>query len=83
MIEFSHVIDDAEGLHARPVARVCAAAGAWESAVTVTCRGVSASASDLMALMGLCARKGDKLEIRVEGPDEEPCASALREVFSF
>lgn len=38
---------------------------------------------DLMGLMGLCARRGDELAVRVEGPDEEACAAALREVFTF
>lgn len=83
MIEFSHVISDAEGLHARPVALVASAVHPWESSVTVTCRGVSTSARDLMGLMGLCARRGDELAVRVEGPDEEACAAALREVFTF
>lgn len=83
MVEFSHVIFDVEGLHARPVTRICAAALEWESAVTVTCRGSSTSARDLMGLMGLCARTGDRLGVTVEGPDEEDCAAALREVFTF
>lgn len=74
---------DAEGLHARPVALVASAVHPWESSVTVTCRGASTSARDLMGLMGLCARRGDELAVRVEGPDEEACAAALREVFTF
>ena len=77
MIEFSHTITDAQGLHARPVAQICAAARQWESG------GLSTSATDLMGLMGLCARKGDELAVKVEGPDEEACADALREVFTF
>ena len=36
-----------------------------------------------MGLMGLCARKGNELAVKVEGPDEEACADALREVFTF
>lgn len=43
MIEFSHVISDAEGLHARPVALVASAVHPWESSVTVVCRGASTS----------------------------------------
>lgn len=83
MIEFSHTITDAQGLHARPVAQICAAARQWESGVTVCCGGLSTLATDLMGLMGLCARKGDELAVKVEGPDEEACADALREVFTF
>lgn len=83
MVEFSHVIRDAQGLHARPVAQICAAASAWGSAVTVSCADASVSARDLMGLMDLCARKGDELVVRVEGEDEDDCAEALREVFCF
>lgn len=43
MIEFSHTITDAQGLHARPVAQICAAARQWESGVTVCCGGLSTS----------------------------------------
>lgn len=83
MIEFSHVISDAEGLHARPVAMICAAASQWTSEITVSCLGSSTSARDLMGLMSMCARKGDRLVVRVDGPDEEACSVALREVFTF
>lgn len=83
MVEFSHVISDPEGLHARPVAQVCVAASAWESTVSVSCGDACASARDLMGLMGLCACKGDELVVRVEGADEVDCAEALREVFCF
>lgn len=83
MVEFSHVISDPEGLHARPVAQVCVAASAWESTVSVSCGDACASARDLMGLMGLCACKGDELVVRVEGEDEDDCAEALREVFCF
>ncbi len=83
MVEFSHVIRDAQGLHARPVAMVCAAARKWKSEVAVSCLGTTASACDLMGLMGLCARKGDELRVSVTGSDEEACAEALRDVFTF
>lgn len=82
-VEFSHVIADAQGLHARPVTRICAAAGQWESEISVSCGDAVASATDLMGLMGLCARRGDELTVRVEGPDEDACAAALRETFAF
>lgn len=83
MVEFSHVIRDAQGLHARPVAMVCAAVRKWKSEVAVSCLGATTSACDLMGLMGLCARKGDELRVSVTGPDEEACAEALRDVFAF
>lgn len=35
MLEFSHVIADPEGFHARPVTRVCSEARLWESSITI------------------------------------------------
>ena len=83
MITFSHVIQDREGLHARPVALIAAESRKWESAVTVAARGGSTSGRDLMGLMGLDARQGDELTVTIEGADEEACAEAVRGVFNF
>ena len=83
MQEFVHVIADPAGLHARPVTQIVATAMAWQSAVSVSCRGRNAAGTDLMGLMGLDARCGDELSVKVEGPDEEEAAKALRAVVSF
>lgn len=83
MLEFSHVIADPEGLHARPVARICSEAHAWESSITVAFRALSVDATDLMGLMGLMARCGDELTVTVNGPDEEACCEVMRSVFDF
>lgn len=83
MIEFSHVIDDVEGLHARPVVQICTSARAFESTVTVYAGERSSVATDLVGLMALDARKGDMLRVVVEGSDELACSDALREVFTF
>lgn len=83
MVLFTHVIEDAEGLHARPVAGIAAEAQRWQSRVTISCGASGADATDLMGLMGLDARCGDELTITVEGPDEEAAAVALQKVFSF
>ncbi len=83
MQEFSHVIADPAGLHARPVASIASEALKWRSAATVTRDADAVAASDLMGLMGLDARCGDTLVVRVEGPDEQEAAAALRRVFTF
>lgn len=83
MLEFSHAIADPEGLHARPVARICSEAHAWESSITVVFGALSVDATDLMGLMGLMARCGDELTVTVEGSDEGACCEAMRSVFDF
>ena len=83
MISFTHVIQDAEGLHARPAALIAAAALPWESTMVVTCGDRRASAPNPVELMMLDAVRGDVLEVEVSGVDEEQAAAALREVFTF
>lgn len=83
MIEFTHVISDPEGLHARPVARICSAALPWSCEIAISCDGVSANAADPIELMGLMARRGDELTVMVDGADELACAEAMRAVFDF
>lgn len=78
MIEFSHEIRDREGLHARPVTMIASEAMHWSSRVSVVCGDHVARASDLVGLMGLCARQGDLLVFRVEGDDAEEAAASLK-----
>lgn len=83
MLEFSHVIADPEGFHARPVTRVCSEARLWESSITIAFGPMRADAKDLMGLMGLMAGCGDELTVAVEGTDELACCEAMRSVFDF
>ena len=83
MVLFTHVIEDVEGLHARPAVKIVTELQCWLSTVTVSCGTSGASATDLMGLMGLDARQGDELIVTVEGPDEEAAAMALQRVFTF
>ena len=83
MVLFTHVIEDAEGLHARSVVKIITESQRWLSTVTVSCGTSGASGTDLMGLMGLDARHGDELIVTVEGSDEEAAAMALQQVFTF
>ncbi|MBY4797518.1 HPr family phosphocarrier protein [Collinsella sp. AGMB00827] len=98
MIQFSHIICDPLGLHARPVAQIAAAAMSWDSKITVSrvdssfagdrsadipAGSSGVDAKDLMALMSLNAACGDELIITVQGSDEQAAAQALRQAFTF
>lgn len=80
MIEFSHVIADPQGLHARPVTDLAAEALRWpaETRMDVACGDRVASARDLISLMGLGACRGDELRFRIEGPDERGAAAGIQ-----
>ena len=79
MKEFSYVLTDENGIHARPAGMLVKEAGKFQSTIKVTKGEKSADVKRLFALMGLAAKKGDKLDFKVEGDDEDNASQALRE----
>ena len=49
--------------------------------VTLSCKGKSAAASKLMAIMGMGVKHGDNVEVTVEGADEDTAAAELQKFF--
>ena len=78
MKEFTHVIADPLGLHARPAGLLVKAAAAYQSTVTVTAPTGKADAKRIMAVMRLAAKQGMELTVTWEGPDEEAAAAGLQ-----
>ena len=78
MKEFTHVIADPLGLHARPAGLQVKAAAAYQSTVTVTAPTGKADAKRIMAVMRLAAKQGMELTVTCEGPDEEAAAAGLQ-----
>ena len=78
MKEFTHVINDPLGLHARPAGMLVKACAGYASAVTITAPTGKADAKRLMAVMRLAAKQGMELTVSVEGADEEKAAADLK-----
>ena len=78
MKEFTHVIADPLGLHARPAGLLVKAAAAYQSTVTVTAPTGKADAKRIMAVMRLAAKQGMELTVTCEGHDEEAAAAGLQ-----
>lgn len=78
MKEFTHVIADPLGLHARPAGMLVKACAGYVSAVTITAPTGKADAKRLMAVMRLAAKQGMELTVSVEGADEEKAATELK-----
>ena len=78
MKEFTHVIADPMGLHARPAGMLVKACAGYASAVTITAPTGKADAKRLMAVMRLAAKQGMELTVSVEGADEEKAATELK-----
>ena len=72
------------GLHARPAAILATECTGLKSTVTIESNGMSASGTDVLAIIALRAKKGDVLNIKLEGtPEEEEHDYArLQEVFA-
>ena len=82
MKTFTYTIKDEVGIHARPAGLLAKKAKEFESAITIEKSGKSASATKLMALMGLGVKCGDTVTVTVEGTDEERAASEMEKFFS-
>lgn len=78
MKSFNYTIKDELGIHARPAGMLAKTAKALDSAVTISCGNKSASASRLMAVMGLGIKCGDTITITIEGGNEEESESAIK-----
>lgn len=82
MKKFEYTINDPVGIHARPAGLLAKKAKTLGSTVTITaadCR--SATASKLMALMGLGIKQGDTVSVIIEGRDEEANADVMEQFF--
>ncbi|MBQ9828180.1 MAG: HPr family phosphocarrier protein [Lachnospiraceae bacterium] len=82
MKEFTYVITDEVGLHARPANVVCKAAKKYASKITVEFGGKTAELRKLMQVMSLGARTGDEIKITIEGEDEDLAFEELPQFFA-
>lgn len=65
------------GVHARAAARFCAAAGAFESQVTVTKDEITVGGRSIMGLLMLGAGAGSSVVIAATGPDAAEAVETL------
>lgn len=77
MKEFTYVIKDALGLHARPAGLLAKAALAYKCDIKLTARDKTVDAKRIMGIMGLGAKKDDELKITFDGVDEDVAAAEI------
>ena len=80
MAKFTYVVQDNEGIHARPAGMLAKEGKNYKSTVTITKAGKSAEITRLLAVMSLGVKCGETVEVSVEGEDEE---TAFEEVKAF
>lgn len=79
MCEFTYVIKDEIGIHARPAGALVKIAKESESDITMECKGKKADLKKIFALMSLAVKCGDEIKINVNGKDEELTTQKLKE----
>ena len=77
MKEFSYVITDREGIHARTAGLLVKEANRFASSITLAKGDKTGDAKRIFAVMGLAAKKGETLTVTVEGSDEAEAAAAI------
>ncbi|MCR5505740.1 MAG: HPr family phosphocarrier protein [Bacilli bacterium] len=81
MKEFRYVIQDKEGIHARPAGLVVAEAKKYASTVTIENKGKSADLKRIFGVMSLCVKAGEEVVVKVSGDDEQAAAENIERVF--
>ena len=70
MKQFSYVVQDAMGIHARPAGQIVKLAKVLKSQITIEKDGNVVDAKRLLALMKLNVLQGEKITISAEGEQE-------------
>ena len=81
MQQFSYVITDEIGIHARPAGMLVMVAKNFKSKITLNGKEKTADATKLMAVMSMGIKCGDTVEVSIEGEDEAAAAAALETFF--
>ncbi|MEE3928500.1 HPr family phosphocarrier protein [Mycoplasmopsis ciconiae] len=77
MKEFSCVIADPIGLHARPATIIVGTAGKFKSDCKIVSNGREGNLKSIMNVMALGVKHGGTITIKVSGEDEEQAIEAI------
>ncbi|MCI8291909.1 MAG: HPr family phosphocarrier protein [Hespellia sp.] len=81
MKEMNYVVNDPEGIHARPAGLLVKKAAGFKSKVSLTKGGKTVDAKRILGVMGLGVKQGEEVTVSVEGEDEDVAMTALEEFF--
>ncbi len=77
MKQFSYVITDNEGIHARPAGELVKLCKTFNSTITIAKDGKSGKATKILSVMSLGATKGSTVEFTFDGDDEAEACEAV------
>lgn len=81
MKNFEYVIKDELGIHARPAAVLVKEVKKFESKVVLRCGDKECEIVKLFALMSLAIKKGDTVNVSIEGADENVAYENIKRFF--
>ncbi len=82
MKNFTYIIKDEVGLHARPAGIIAKEAKKYNSKITIKANGKEAELTRLMAVMGLGIKKDDEVTVSAEGDDEDVAIAEMEKFFN-
>lgn len=75
-------ISFAQGLHARPAARLVREAQRYTSDIHLLYNGIRADAKSILDILSLAASQGSRLHILAKGPDAREALQGMAAIFS-
>jgi phosphocarrier protein HPr len=81
MKEFSYVITDSEGIHARPAGLLVKEAAKFQSDIKLKKGEKEADAKRIFGVMGLGVKTGEEVTITADGADEDAAIAELEAFF--
>lgn len=84
MKEFTYTVTSSTGLHTRRAGQLAMRAKAFKGTdITVSADGNTVRTSQLMKLIGLGIKRGSKVTVAAEGPQENDAISIVRSFFEY
>lgn len=77
MKEFTYVITDKEGIHARPAGALVKEAATFPCNITIAKGDKEVDAKRIFGVMGLGAKCGEEITVRTDGEKEDEAIAAL------
>lgn len=82
MTSFEYKINDAMGLHARPVGIMVKALQAYKEAeITIKIGDKKADAKRMFQIMALAVKQGETITVEISGKEEEKIAEEILNIF--
>jgi len=81
MKSFTYIIQDKEGIHARPAGIIVGEAKKFAANMSIENKGKKADLKRIFGVMSLCVKCGEEVIISAEGADEEAALEAVEKAF--